>query len=318
MAQFYADNVNNIEPTLYYWRKTNSTSNPSYCSYNLFTDTFTDNGQPFTENPNGAIQVGQGFFVEAKDASTSVEFNNGQRIGNNANQMFRNATPSAQTIEKHRIWLNLTGAAGEFSQAMVGYFTGGTLGADATDAKFFNDGIAVLNSKINGTEYIMNGRPVPFDASDIVPMNLKVTTAGTYTIAIDHKDGLFADTAQDIFLKDNETSTYHNLNNGPYTFTAQAGAFENRFELVYQNALGTIDQTLDATAFAVVKSNGKVSVKANTTLETVSIYDIHGRLITQVTNVNAQEVTVPVQVADQVLLVQVTTTDKKTGVKKAL
>ena len=68
----------------------------------------------------------------------------------------------------------------------------------------------------------------------------------------------------------------------------------------------------------MVKSNSKVSVKANTTLETVSIYDIHGRLITQVTNVNAQEVTVPVQVADQVLLVQVTTTDKKTGVKKAL
>ena len=318
MAQFYADNINRIEPTLYYWRKTNSTANPSYCSYNLFTDTYTDNGQPYTENPNGVIQVGQGFFVEAKNTSTSVVFNNGQRIGNNANQMFRNGTPSAQTIEKHRIWLNLTGTAGEFSQAMVGYFTGGTLGADDTDAKFFNDGTAVLNSKINGAEYIMNGRPVPFDTSDIVPMNLKVTTAGTYTIAIDHKDGLFADTTQDIFLKDNETATYHNLNNGPYTFTAQAGVFENRFEIVYQNALGTIDQTLEDSAFAVVKSKGKVSVKANTTLQTVSIYDIHGRLITQVTNVNAQEVTLPVQVADQVILVQVTTTDKKTGVKKAL
>jgi hypothetical protein len=318
MAQFYADNVNAIEPTLYYWRKTNSTSNPSYCSYNLFTDTYTDNGQPFTENPNGAIQVGQGFFVEAKNASTSVVFNNGQRFANNANQMFRSSTPSTQTIEKHRIWLNLTGAAGEFSQAMVGYFTGGTLGADATDAKFFNDGTAVLNSKINGVEYIMNGRPVPFDSSDIVPMNFKVTTAGSYTIAIDHKDGLFADTTQDIYLKDNETATYHNLNNGPYTFTAQAGSFENRFELVYQNALSTIDQTLDASDFAVVKSNGKVAVKANTTIQTVTIYDIHGRLITQVTNVNAQEVTLPVQVADQVLLVQVTSTEKKTGVKKAL
>jgi hypothetical protein len=318
MAQFYADNVNAIEPTLYYWRKTNSTSNPSYCSYNLATDSFIDNDQPFTDNPNGAIQVGQGFFVEAKDASTSVIFNNGQRIANNANQMFRSTLPSAQTVEKHRIWLNLTGAAGEFSQTMVGYFTGGTLGADATDAKFFNDGTVAFNSKINGVEYIMNGRPVPFDNADIVPMNFKVTTAGTYTIAIDHKDGLFADTAQDVYLKDNETATYHNLNNGPYTFTAQAGVFENRFELVYQNALSTIDQTLDGSAFAVVKSNGKLTVRANTNLQTVTIYDVHGRLITQVTNVNATEVTLPVQVADQVLLVQVTTTEKKTGVKKAL
>ena len=316
MTDFYNDNSNAIEPTVYFWRKTNGTQNPTYCTYNLSTDTFTDNGQPFTEDPNGVIQVGQGFIVEAKDAATTLTFNNGQRIANNANQTFRTATAS-QSIERHRVWLNLTGTAGEFSQMMVGYFTDGTLGLDGTDSKYFNDGTTELTSPVNGVACIMNGRPVPFDAADVVPLTYKVATAGTFSVAIDRKDGLFDSTTQPIYVHDLTTGAYHNLNDGPYTFTTAVGTFNNRLELVYQNALSTENPTLNANSFTVVKNPTQVQVSATESIDTVRVYDLRGRLIVQQSGVNATQVSLPVE-GDQVLLVQVTTISGLTGVKKVL
>jgi autotransporter-associated beta strand protein len=316
MTDFYSNNSNAIEPTVYFWRKTNGTQNPTYCTYNLSTDTYTDNGQPFTEDPNGVIQVGQGFIVEAKDAATTLTFNNGQRIANNANQTFRTAA-STQSIERHRVWLNLTGAAGEFSQMMVGYFTDGTLGLDGTDSKYFNDGTTELTSPVNGVACVMNGRPVPFDAADVVPLTYKVATAGTFSVAIDRKDGLFASTTQPIYVHDLTTGTYHNLNDGPYTFTTAVGTFANRLELVYQNALSTENPTLNANTFTVVKNPTQVQVAATESIDTVRVYDLRGRLIVQQTKVNATQVSLPV-VGNQVYLVQVTTTSGLTGVKKVL
>lgn len=316
MTDFYNDNSNAIEPTVYFWRKTNGTQNPTYCTYNLSTDTYTDNGQPFTEDPNGVIQVGQGFIVEAKDAATTLTFNNGQRVANNANQTFRTA-PSTQSIERHRVWLNLTGTAGEFSQMMVGYFTDGTLGLDGTDSKYFNDGTTELTSPVNGVACVMNGRPVPFDAADVVPLTYKVATAGTFSVAIDRKDGLFTSTTQPIYVHDLTTGTYHNLNDGPYTFTTAVGTFANRLELVYQNALSTENPTLNANTFTVVKNPTQVQVAATETIDTVRVYDLRGRLIVQQSKVNATQVSLPV-VGNQVYLVQVTTTSGLTGVKKVL
>lgn len=316
MTDFYNDNSNAIEPTVYFWRKTNGTQNPTYCTYNLSTDTYTDNGQPFTEDPNGVIQVGQGFIVEAKDAATTLTFNNGQRVANNANQTFRTAA-TAQSLERHRVWLNLTGTGGEFSQMMVGYFTDGTLGLDGTDSKYFNDGTTELTSPVNGVACIMNGRPVPFDAADVVPLTYKVATAGTFSVAIDRKDGLFASTTQPIYVHDLTTGTYHNLNDGPYTFTTAVGTFANRLELVYQNALSTENPTLNANSFTVVKNPTQVQVSATESIDTVRVYDLRGRLIVQQMNVNATQVSLPV-VGNQVYLVQVTTTSGLTGVKKVL
>jgi hypothetical protein len=102
--QFATDNASNIESTLYFWRKTNNAASPSYCTWNTTSATFGDNGEANTNSPNGVIQTGQGFLVEAKDGATSLEFNNGQRIANNANQFFRATTSATPTNEAHRVW----------------------------------------------------------------------------------------------------------------------------------------------------------------------------------------------------------------------
>jgi hypothetical protein len=321
ISQFATDNASNIEPTLYFWRKTNNAANPSYCTWNTASQTFTTDGEAYATSPNGVIQTGQGFIVQAKSGASSLVFNNSQRIVDNANQFFRTTNTAATTTnEAHRIWLNLTGTGVAFSQAVVGYFTNATLGADDYDSTYFNDGTVALNTKLGTQEYVIQGRPVPFDASDVVPLNFKVTTAGTYTFAIDHVDGLFTAGAQTIYIKDNTDGSYHDITSTPFSFTSAAGTFDTRFELVYQNLLSTDTNTFNANSINVIhQSNNDVVVNTSmATMATVRIFDIRGRLLIEKKDINANETRINVGTTNQVLLVQVTTVEGYKAVRKVV
>lgn len=321
IAQFAADNSSNIESTLYFWRKTNNTASPSYCTWNTASSTFGDNGEAYTESPLGVIRTGQGFIVEAKGAATSVEFNNGQRTDDNADQFFRNNPNTNNTNnEAHRIWLNLTGATNEFSQMVVGYFTNATQGADEFDSKYFNDGAVALNTKIGSTEYVIQGRALPFQSTDVVPLNFKVTDAGTYTFTIDHVDGLFTAGAQDIFIKDNLNGTYNNLNISPYTFASDAGTFADRFEIVYQSQLGVGSPTFNPNQVIIYKNetNDFVINTGNTVMSTVKVFDIRGRMLLEKSEINGSQVTITAGQTNEVLLIQITSQDGLVVTKKVI
>ena len=93
-----------------------------------------------------------------------------------------------------------------------------------------------LNTVIGTDNYVIQGRPTPFDPSDVVPLNYNVTTAGNYTFTIDHVDGIFA-AGQIVYIKDNLDGSYHNVSSGPFTFATDAGSFYDRFEVVYQSSV---------------------------------------------------------------------------------
>ena len=61
----------------------------------------------------------------------------------------------------------------------VGYFTGATQGVDDFDGKYYNDGAIALSSILDNSDYAIQGRALPFDGTDIVPLNFTVTTSGT-------------------------------------------------------------------------------------------------------------------------------------------
>ena len=319
--QLASDNASNIESTLYFWRKTNNASNPSYCTWNTSSDTFGSDGEAYATSPLGVIQTGQGFIVEAKASSTSMQFNNGQRIVDNAGQFFKSnaVATAASPIEKDRIWLNLTGTGTEFSQAVVGYFTNATLGADDFDSKFFNyDGVIGLNTKIGTDNYVIQGRPTPFNASDVVPLNYKVTTAGNYTFTIDHVDGIFA-TGQTVFIKDNLDGSYHNVSSGPFTFATAAGEFYDRFEVVYQNMLSVDNNGFTPNSIVVYHHQNDVVINTGTaTMSMVRIFDIRGRLLLEKKDINASETRINVGTTNEVLLVEVTTTEGLKATKKVI
>ena len=229
--------TNGLTEALYFYRKTNGTNATAYATYtksggvaSLPDNSGNDgnNGNQGSNNssslaPDGTIAVGQGFIV--KSTSSSIVFNNAMRVNSGVGVQLR------RNVERHRIWLNMTSAAGFFSQTLIAYMTGATNGVDAAiDGRYFNDNQTALTTIINSEEYAIQGRQLPFVNSDIVSIGFKTEFAGTYTISLAKLDGLFL-TGQVMFLKDKLTNTYTNIRTGSYTFSSVAGVFNDRFEL---------------------------------------------------------------------------------------
>jgi hypothetical protein len=318
LTDFVAANAANITGTLYFWRKTNSTLTVNVWS-TWVGGTFTAADEIGVSNPNNLARNGQGFFVEAENASTALVFNNSMRRLDNANQFFRsaltNSTENTNTVvpnAKHRIWLNLTDNTGFWYQQAISYIVGGTAQVDQFDGKNLSIGGMLFNSIIpNSTDYyVIQSRPVPFDTEDSIALNLKITNPGTYSISVSNKDGLFADGSQPIFLTDNFSTTCVNLNEGAYSFTAEAGTFDNRFELRYtNNLLSNPDNMLTPNSVMVYQNNTNQLIVSSSKnpLEKIAIYDTTGRLLFSQDSINNNAFSTTLDsFANVLLLVQIT------------
>lgn len=302
MNMFIADNYFAITGTLYFWRKTNNAASPSYCSWTA--GTFLSNGEAEVYDPLDVIQVGQGFFVEANIGETELLFTNDQRIDNHANQFFRQTT-----VEKHRLWLNLTNQTGHFSQTAIVYAEGGNSeGIDPFDGRYINDGAIRLNSLIESVEYAVQGR-APFVPTDVVPLTYTANVAGNFTITLDHVDGLFLGN-QNIYLKDNLLGLTHDIKAGAYSFATEAGTFASRFEVVYENSLAVAQPVLTNDSVVIYKSDSQFVVDAGTSvMNSVKAFDMRGRLVAQKNSVNATQTMLDCGNSNQVLIVQITGID---------
>ena len=307
---FITDNTANIENTLYFWRKTNGATSSAYATYNPAGGTGTA-PTATSETPNGTIQVGQGFFVKAKSAST-LNFKNAMRLTSISTQFFRTNT------ERNRIWLNLTNNSGVFSQMLVSYMAEATQGVDSLDGKYINDAPIALTSIINAEEYTIQGRALPFATTDTVPLGFKTNAAGNYTIAIDHVDGLFS-TSQTVFLKDNLLNTVVDLSAGSYSFASAIGTFNSRFEVVYQSTLAVTNPTFTANSVIAYSANGVIRINSGSTvLELVRVYDLQGRLMVEKKQINASEIKLSTTAKNQVLLVEIIASNGSKITKKII
>lgn len=310
-AELFLDaNTSNIESTLYFWRKKNAASGSAYATYTDGGGTTTEPGIP---TPNGKIQVGQGFFVQAKSTATVPDFftNAMREVAPSSTQFYK----TQKTVAKDRLWLNLTTATGVFSQALVAYISDAKSGLDSYDGKYINDSPIALTSAINNEEYTIQARPA-FDATDVVALNFKTDVAGDYTIAIDHVDGLFA-AGQDIYLVDSKTGTETNLKTSAYTFTTTSGSDNMRFSLKYQKTLNVDESIFDENTITVYKNNGNVFVKSANSINDIQVYDVQGRLILTQNDVNSNTATINnLKANHQILIVKVTTQDNKVVIKK--
>jgi hypothetical protein len=311
---------NSTDGTLYFWRKTNGEANtPGSSATGTAYATWTTMGSaasdvaPNNIAPDGTIALGQGFIVKSTGASLS--FTNAMRTANNSAQFFK----TKQLAGKSRVWLNLTNTTGAFSQALVGYVDGATVGVDSgIDGKYINDSAIALTSNINNEEYTIQGRPA-FDASDIVALNFKTDVAGDYTVAIDHVDGLFA-SGQDVYLVDGKTGIETNLKEGSYTFNATVGVDNARFSLKYQKTLNVEAPVFNENSVVVYKNEGTLFVNsAAKSIQAVQVYDIQGRLIAEQNNVKANATSIKnIKASNQVLIVKISDENNTIVAKKVL
>jgi hypothetical protein len=308
--------ANNLTEALYFWRKTNGAQTSSYATYTLAGGASNSGGDPLGLTPNGFIQVGQGFIAKTPASSTSLSFTNSMRRANNGNQFFR------MTEDRSRIWLNMTNNADYFGQTLIAYMPDATLGIDAAiDGRYINDFGTALTSLIDSEEFSIQGRPLPFETTDAVALGFKSMNADSYTISLSQIDGLFETQGVTVFLKDNLANTVHNLSESPYSFATEVGTFNSRFEIVYQEALlGVTPIQFNESQVVIYKTpTDEIVINCgSSTISTIKIFDIQGRLLLKKKDVNSNETICNIKSSTEVLLIQILSKDGIMVTKKVL
>jgi hypothetical protein len=258
---------------------------------------FVYNGSYSVVNGTGSVGMGDeigpgvGFFV----SGSGFVFNNDMRIappsGNGGNFSKIANTKKTKATEKNRVWLKLTKESEELSQLLVGYVTDATNDFDKLyDATAFGGTDFDFYSIANSKQYTIQGRGLPFDTADEIPLGYKTVLDGVLAVDIEKVDGNFV--GESIYLEDKTTNTIHDLTKGPYSFTTAKGEFKDRFVLRYTDTakLGTDEVT--AKENGVMVSVKKRQIKINSfdqTLSAVKLFDVKGSLLYEKKNINTNE-----------------------------
>ncbi|MBD3582702.1 GEVED domain-containing protein [Flavobacterium selenitireducens] len=323
-------NAGLINGTLYFWTHntpiTNQVyNNNDYASYNLLGATAAANsGSGNNSAPTKNIAAGNAFFVTAIANGTAV-FNNSMRLAGFNDNFYRPGSAAAlpSVLEKHRIWLDMSNSDGAFKQALVGYATNATSGLDR---EYDGKTIESLNSIsfysiLDENKLTIQGRALPFDENDQVAMGYRANVAGNYSIALSAFDGLFADENQHIYLEDLVLGTIHDLKSGAYGFATATGEFPGRFVLRFTGEqLQVGDPIFNQNSVVVFGKDEVIRINSgNVAMESVKIFDTRGRLIAERKNIGSTQAEIAnLGIANQVLIVQVTSVDQITVSKKII
>ncbi|WP_395060522.1 choice-of-anchor D domain-containing protein [Flavobacterium sp.] len=270
------------------------------------------------------VGSGQGFMVlmvPGGASSSIVTFNNSMRSKTFANNQFYKSANATGGIEKHRIWVDLV-SPNETTRALVGYVEGATQGQDITfDA--FTDYKPSQNfySVINDNPYIIQGRSLPFDVNDRVPMGIKIPTNGTYSIAIAAVDGLFSGKAQKIYIEDKLLNTINDISASPYQFTATQGVINDRFVLRYTDLkLSNAGFDLTENGVSIFGSNNEIKINSSSeNIKDYVVYNVIGQTLISKNDINANNSVVSsIMKNNQTLVVKVTLTNGQTVIKKII
>ncbi len=290
--QFISDSNNNeilnnsIDGTIYLWTHNTAAIEDNgadadyvrsdYATYNLAGGTASANGGPA---PTNNIGSGQGFFVRSVSNGT-VEFNNEMRLDEDGNplantQFFKS---SKKTVEKDRLWLDMTTEEGAFNQVLIGFFEKATDAEDrGYDGLKLGGGNLTFYSKIdNDKKYAIQGLGA-FNPSKEITLGFDTSVERTFKITMSKIEGALKD--EEVFLLDNVTNVLHDLKLEPYEFEAIEGDYSNRFTLKFNSGVLSTDDVELNNSFIVFHDNNTLNIKASDEISELKVYDITGRLL---------------------------------------
>ena len=209
----------------------------------------------------------EAFFVQKPENQESIAYDGEEQMTKNQSNKKKEkqaAARRARGIDPERQLINLVlGNGTSDDRTRIVFNERQSLAYEtACDAtKFSTAGVAQLYTiGRDKVHYAINERPAD---NGVVMLGYTAPTAGFYTIEAQRMDAV-------VYIKDYKTGTLHNLNDGAYSFSTDAGTFNERFEVLLKGtAPGTtgIDEvegepTVDAS------QNGEVKGE---------IYDLQGR-----------------------------------------
>ncbi|VXC55557.1 T9SS type A sorting domain-containing protein [Chryseobacterium sp. 8AT] len=325
LGTFYTANSARISSTFYFWdnKSTNvtlqngaSTTNYGYATFNAanganptWVPAPNGNGGTAVVPTGGVANIGQGFIVKTLNTSvdTSLTFNNEMRGATNG-MFFNKNNPSTEG----KFWLKLNSEYNTNNVFAVDYTSGASDSFDNYDSKAIAIGSDGFYTLADAQKLIIQGK-ASFDVDDVVPVGAKHFQNGNFTIALVQKEGLF-NNGQAIYLHDKVTGTYADLQNGAYTFTANAGESTSRFEIVYKlNVLATTEVQKDS--FEVYRDGQDFVVRNNKNIEKVEIFDTAGR---KIQTINDNSKLIRVQIASKGVYILKALSEGKEYTKKLI
>jgi hypothetical protein len=294
-----------INGTVYIWTHNTAISNAipgntvfnytrdDYAKYNITGGVATASPSlSGSLRPTSILTSGKAYFVEAHpdlaEGTYTTYFKNDMRTDNYVAPDSRLQSNTATPVEKDRIWVNINNADGAYDELLLGYVPGATNELDRNyDGKTFPAGNVVSIYSILGADNLsIQGRALPFSTADIIPLGFNTTLTGTFTISLGNFEGLFSD--QNVYLLDKTTGGLHDLKVSSYSFSTEAGTFNDRFELRFaDNSLSVGDATTSRPEVIIGKIGNEVSVRSlNGNLKSVKVFGLAGRLLYQKENIH--------------------------------
>jgi hypothetical protein len=224
-------------------------------------------------------------------------------------------------VDAGRYWLNLFNNDILVGNLAIAYKDGATNDFDVDfDGEYINDSQMALTSYISGKELAVQHRATPFSNTDVVTLSFKTDLAGTFTIGFNGSDGVLS--SQDIYLEDLLLGQSIAIKTTPYTFVSEAGNFTNRFRITYiNNALGTNNTIFNSNQVVVYKdelNNNLVVNSGNVIMSKIKVFDVRGRLLEELMDLNATEANISCGSANEMLLIQVISQDDVSVIKKVV
>lgn len=231
-----------------------------------------------SKTPNQYIKTGQGFIVKSLVDNQDLVFNNSIRTPDQTSVFFNSRPERSLTVD--RFWLQLTTPLQVVTTAAIGYKQGATNQFELDyDAPLMGLGSDAVFTSMDGKRLAIQGRQYPLNVSDVVRLGTHHHVDGNYTLSMPLAEGIFAN-GQAVYLKDLQTGTVTNLSEESYSFTAQKGLTEGRFEIVYQpqTILAAGGSTKDHVT--VYRSGSEFVVKSpGMKVSHLEVYDTSGKLM---------------------------------------
>ncbi|MGJ8684290.1 MAG: GEVED domain-containing protein [Nonlabens sp.] len=313
MRAFIDDNLGVIDGTVYLWDQFRGTNHQlAYYEGGYATITklatvkaaqydglgYLNGGAGPAVRPSFFIPVAQGFFVTVENNGT-IQFNNSQRVfkkeadydGSLTNgSIFLGApgtNPAAQDASSYQdmniklLRLELIADSGASREIAIGFDAALTDGYDKGYDAYASGTLNETDMYVpaNGDNFIIRALS-DITIDKVVDLAVKGVTTKMYKIVA--SDFTNIDVNQDVWLRDNELNTYHDLKSGDYNFTfSQDGLDENRFDIVFNNqTLSSGQFDLNETTVFLDNSSSTLFINGlESSLDGLSIYDLSGKLI---------------------------------------
>ncbi|WP_313031248.1 Ig-like domain-containing protein [Soonwooa sp.] len=287
LDKFFFENIDLIQPIVYLWTNNDMSmltqqganyNGNNYAIYNRM------GGIPATYKglnrniPRASLKATQGFIVQAKPTgkNKALRFTNAMRTSEDG--IFFNYKVS----DKNRYWLNLKSDMDINNDILIGYMDDATNDFDEDlDTELLSIGDDAIWSDLNNKKLGIQARSWASDASDVVKLGVKISQTGNYTISLGDMEGIFAN-GQSIYIKDKSNSNIIDLTQQSYSFYAEKGSNDNRFEIVYKKPEITLTTSEEKKEIQIYKAQNAFVVSSKTDfIENIEIYDMLGRMIYQ-------------------------------------